>query len=201
MAAAASRFRPLRPLTQAIPGCLLHVIRTKGITQPDEVRGRRIAIGDDDVEAAWCIGELSMRGEKHLRGMHELAALVPVDRDGAVAETGVAAIADFDEYQGVAVVHDQIEFAAAIICIGSQPVQAGREQMAQRSGFDQRAARAAVEPVSPDARYGALPNGTTLPLLKVDHAGERATLPKPSRRSVPVAPCTLPSACVARRSR
>lgn len=177
------------------------VIRTKGVTQPDQVRRRRIAIGDDSVEAAWCVGELAMRGKEHLRGMHDFATFVPVDRVGAIAETGVAAIAHLDEGQRVAVAHDQIDFATAIVCVHGDPAQARREQVEQRGSFDQGAARAAIQGIGPDARYGALPKGTTLPSLNVDHAGVREMLPKPSRRSVPVAPCTLPSACVARRSR
>ncbi len=133
--------------------------------------------------------------------MQEFATFVPVDRDGAITESGVAAIAHFDEHDGVAVVHDKIKLAAAIVRIDGDPAQSGREKVMQRGGFNQRSARSAVETASHGARYGVLPNGTTLPSLNVDHAGERATLPKPSRRSVPVAPCTVPSACVARRSR
>ena len=58
-----------------------------------------IAVGLDHVEAARRVGEFAMRGEEHLRGVHQLAALAGIDRRRAAAEAGVAAIAHFDEHQ------------------------------------------------------------------------------------------------------
>ena len=98
--------------------------------------------------------------------------------------------------------HDQVEFPAAIVGVGGERVQSGIQQMAARGGLDQRTAGTAVDAGNDrHRRYRLVPNGTAVPPLNVDHAGVRTTLPKPSRRNVPVAPCTLPSARVARRSR
>jgi hypothetical protein len=74
----------------------------------------------------------------------QLAALDGVDRGGTSAETRIAAVADFDEYQGVLVAHDQIELPAAVIRIGGDIGKPGFFQVRVRSGLDRRAARAAV---------------------------------------------------------
>ncbi len=75
------------------------IVGAKRVAQPVQARRCGVAVGFDHVEAAGGVGVLVVPRQKRLRGVHELAPLAGIDRGRAAAETGVAAVAHFDEHQ------------------------------------------------------------------------------------------------------
>ena len=109
----------------------------------------------------------------------------------------VAAVAHFDE-DHVSVApsvseHDQVEFADSDSSRSPQPRAARLPVGGASGGFNRVAAGSAVGRLVHKPRHGVSgarrpPAAPATPPLKVDHAGVRCTLPKPSMRSTPVAP-------------
>jgi hypothetical protein len=74
--------------------------------------GARIATDGDDIEPAGGIGPPRFLLEEQLGGEYELFLLAVINAFQCSAPSGVATIANFDEYYCIAVEHDQIKLAA-----------------------------------------------------------------------------------------
>lgn len=128
----------------------LDIVRAKRIAQPVDPRRLRIAVGLDHIEPAWEVAVLPVLAEEALGGVHQFAALADIHRSRTAAEGARLPIANFDEYQRIAIAsaavqHHQIQLAAAIVRVGRHFAQTGAHQRVARGCFGQIPTRFAVQ--------------------------------------------------------
>lgn len=83
-----------------------------------------------------------------LGGPYQALLFVAIDRGSAVAERGVAAVSNFDEYEFVVVTHHEIEFTCAGAVVSRDDPHAATNQIARCGTFG-----AASEPRSLCPRF------------------------------------------------
>ena len=91
----------------------------------------RITCDSDHVEAHRMVSELRFASNKQGRGAQDLLLFTHIDSRAGTAESRGCAVTDFDEYQAIAMQHDQVDFAAAAAEIPGHRLQAPVEQEAQ----------------------------------------------------------------------
>ncbi len=90
------------------------VSAVESVLQPVQRRRRAwVAIDCHDIEAAGGICPFRFALQKPLCGQGELSLLAKIDAFQRATLSGVASIANFDEYYCIAVEHDQIKLAAS----------------------------------------------------------------------------------------
>ena len=87
------------------------------------------AIHQEAIEAAWHFGAT---GQKIARRPHDASLLAAIDTLGGAGEGCGAAQAHFDENNGLAVAHDQIDLAMAAVEISRHQGKAALMQVGQR---------------------------------------------------------------------